>query len=172
MQIRSMSYNLVPPDITKNDLAANLLSLCEEAQEKSGIEFRFTVIDGTDTSFLKSDESLNLYRIVQESLTNILKHSQASEATVMLRNETENEKKGLYIFITDDGKGFEMNKNIMLATGQKHFGLSGMKRRAALIGAKIIINSAKGDGTQICVIKEDMEVNKTIENCMGGGTVK
>ncbi|MBO4385840.1 MAG: sensor histidine kinase [Treponema sp.] len=164
-QVRAMSYNLVPPDITQNDLAANLMSLCAECAEKSGIEFRFTLIDGTDTSFLTADEGLNLYRIVQEALTNILKHAEASEATVMLRNGSGSEEDGLYIFITDDGKGFEPKSNILLATGQKHFGLSGMERRAALIGAKITINSAKGDGTQISIMKK----NSAIHNVSRGG---
>lgn len=166
-QVRAMSYNLAPPDITQNDLAANLMSLCAESAEKSGIDFRFTLIDGTDTSFLTADEGLNLYRIVQEALTNILKHAEASEATVMLRNESSNEEKGLYIFITDDGKGFEPKKNILFATGQKHFGLSGMERRAALIGAKISISSAIGDGTQINIMKK----NDTIHKVRGGVNV-
>ncbi len=160
-QVRAMSYNLAPPDITQNDLAANLMSLCADAAEKSGIEFRFTLIDGTDTSFLTADEGLNLYRIVQEALTNILKHAEASEATVMVRNESGSEEKGLYIFITDDGKGFDPKKNIHFETGQKHFGLSGMERRAALIGAKININSAIGDGTQISIMKKNGTIHKT-----------
>ena len=160
-QVRAMSYNLAPPDITQNDLAANLMSLCSETAEKSGIEFRFTLIDGTDTSFLTADEGLNLYRIVQEALTNILKHAEASEATVMVRNESGSEEKGLYIFITDDGKGFDPKKNIHFETGQKHFGLSGMERRAALIGAKININSAIGDGTQISIMKKNGTIHKT-----------
>ena len=160
-QVRAMSYNLAPPDITQNDLAANLMSLCSETAEKSGIEFRFTLIDGTDTSFLTADEGLNLYRIVQEALTNILKHAEASEATVMVRNESGSEEKGLYIFITDDGKGFDPKKNIHFETGQKHFGLSGMERRAALIGAKISINSAIGDGTQISIMKKNGTIHKT-----------
>ena len=161
-QIRSMSYNLMPPDIIQNDLSSNIMELCAEASEKTGINFRFTVVEGTDTVFLTADENLNLYRIVQEAVTNILKHAEATEVSVMLRNETGSEEKGIYIFITDDGKGFEPKKNILFATGQKHFGLSGMERRAGLINAKISINSARGDGTQISIIKE----NRTIQNVL------
>ena len=152
-EVRSMSYNLAPPEITQNNLAANLMNLCAEATEKCGIEIRFTVLNGTDSSFLTADENLNLYRIVQEALNNILKHSQATEATVMLRGETENEERGLYIFISDDGKGFEVQNIFTLSTEQKHFGLLGMKRRTDLIGAKLIIDSEKDAGTQISIIK-------------------
>ena len=85
--VRSMSYNLAPPDVIRNDIAANVMNLAQNFKEVSGIEIRYTVPEKLDTSFLSEEDNLNLYRIVQESLVNIRKHAEASEVTVLLRNE-------------------------------------------------------------------------------------
>lgn len=155
-EVRMMSYNLAPPQITKKDFSASIVNLCSEFAEKSGIDFRVSVIEGTDASFLSGDEILNLYRIVQEALTNTIKHANAGEVVVLIRNETGMEEKGLYIFVSDDGIGFDMEKR--KNDGLKHFGLDGMKKRSQLIGAKFLVNSAKGEGTQISIFKPE---NKT-----------
>ncbi len=151
LQVRSMSYNLAPPDITKNDFSTLIVNLCNEFKEKGGPDFRISILDGTESDFLNEDERLNLYRIVQESFTNVLKHAQASEVVVMIRNENENEEKGLYVFISDDGKGFEREK----VDSKNHFGLKGMEKRADLIGAKLAVHSSLGDGTQISIFKSN-----------------
>lgn len=160
-EIRSISYNLAPPDLIKNNLINNILNLCSEFSAKSGIEFRFTVLDGTNTSFLTADESLNLYRIVQESLNNIFKHAHATEATVLLRNETGIEEKGLFIFVTDDGKGFDTSREDIFSS-KNHFGLTGMKKRTALIGAKLSIDSAVNEGTQVSIMINNSNKAKAI----------
>ena len=151
-EVRNISYNLAPPDITKNDLRANIMNLCRTFGDFSGIEIRLAIPDGLDTKFLTHEDNLNIYRIVQESLTNIEKHAEASEVTVLLRNQTSSEEKGLYVFITDDGVGFDSWRNY--ASGMRHFGLEGMKQRAALIGAKLEFNSMRGEGTQISLVKK------------------
>lgn len=187
LQVRSMSGNLTPPDITKNDLCVNVLNLCQminrqiqndnklalkdfrvkpendtthkqkndttcnsnNDKQVKNLEIRFVENGKADTSFLTEEENLNLFRIVQESLVNILRHADASEATVLIRNEVFDEKRGIYIFITDDGKGFDAEKPVPAG----HFGLAGMNERANLIGAKLKITSEKGEGTQILVEK-------------------
>ncbi len=154
IEVRSMSYNLAPPDITKNDLVANLVNLCQTFEERSGLDFRLTVTEGIDTYFLTQPENLNLYRIVQESLNNIIKHASASEVTVLIRNEIGSENRGIYIFITDDGKGFDVERRRKIAAETKHFGLFGMTERARAIGAKLEISSEEGVGTQVTIIKE------------------
>ena len=153
-QVRNMSYNLAPPDVIRNDIAANVMNLSQNFKEHSDIEFRLTMPEKIDTSFLTEEDNLNIYRIVQESLTNILKHSEASEVTVLLRNANEGEAEGLYIFISDDGKGFSVEQmDRARGTDGNHLGLIGMKERAEFIGAKIEIDSHPDEGTQITVIK-------------------
>jgi signal transduction histidine kinase len=152
--VRSMSYNLAPPDVIRNDIAANVMNLAQNFKELSDTEIRFTMPEKLDTSFLTEEENLNLYRIIQESLMNIRKHAQATEVTVLLRNANGDEAEGLYIFISDDGKGFDVSESDRSrGTDGKHLGLVGMKERADFIGAKLEIDSHPNEGTQISIIK-------------------
>ena len=153
--VRNMSYNLAPPDVIRNDLSANLLNLAQNFRDHSDVEFRLTIPDLLDSAFLTEEQNLNLYRIIQEALSNVIKHSNASEVTMLVRNENGDEPKGIYIFICDDGKGFDPLQVSTRKSDGKHFGLVGMKERAELIGARIEVDSHEGEGTQITVIAED-----------------
>ena len=160
-QVRLISYNLFPADIAKNDLRANLVNLCASMSQTCGIKFRLSMPDDTDTSFLDENDIFNLYRIAQESFANIIKHSKAEEAVILIRNASENEEPGLYIFISDDGCGFDCDAQLyggFAASGgiggSKHFGLVGMKKRCQLIGAEFSVSSTPGEGTQIGIVKK------------------
>lgn len=152
-KIRTLSYNLAPPDLTKADLVANLQSLCrafeQSASSENAVQMRFIMPSKPDIARLSEEESLNLYRIVQESLSNVQNHAHAHEVTVLLRPEASGEEEGIYIFVTDDGDGFDLEK----VPQHGHYGLSGMKRRASLIGASLTISSEPGEGTCVTVIK-------------------
>ncbi len=93
IEVRAMSYNLSPPDITRNDFLFCIKNLCGEFLDSSKIQIRLSILEDTDASFLTMEEIQNLYRIVQESLTNIVKHANAEEAVIMIRNEKGNEEK-------------------------------------------------------------------------------
>ncbi len=149
-EVRSLSYNLSPPDISKNDFLLCIKNLCSDYIETSRLSIRLSILDKTDASFLNENEILNLYRIIQESLINIVKHAHADEAVIMIRNENGEEEKGLYIFISDDGKGFDTEK----IDSRHHYGIEGMKTRARLIGSLFSIKSNIGEGTQICIFKK------------------
>ena len=152
--VRNMSYNLAPPDVIRNDLTANVLNLAQNFKEHSDIEFRLTMPDKLDSSFLSEEDNLNLYRIIQESLVNIRKHAEASEVTLLLRNANGDEAEGIYIFICDDGKGFDINDAAKSrGANGNHLGLVGMTERSEFIGAKLVIDSHPDEGTQITVIK-------------------
>ena len=152
--VRSMSYNLAPPDVIRNDIAANVMNLAQNFKELSDIEIRFTMPEKLDTSFLTEEENLNIYRIIQEALMNIRKHAQATEVTVLLRNANGDEAEGLYIFISDDGKGFNVEDySEGRGTDGSHFGLVGMKERSDFIGARLLIDSHPDEGTQISIVK-------------------
>lgn len=152
--VRSMSYNLAPPDVIRNDIGANIMNLAQVFKERSNTEIRFTVPEKLETAFLTEDDNLNLYRIVQESLLNIWKHANASESTILIRNATPDEPQGIYIFISDDGKGFDVTQTgLGRGVDGKHFGLIGMRERAEFIGAKLNIDSHPEEGTQVTIIK-------------------
>lgn len=152
-EIRLISYNLAPTDIVKNDFKESIINLCSYMTELSKIAIRVSIPDNTRFSFLTENDILNLYRIVQESINNALKHSDATEIVILIRNETEEENEGLYIFISDDGIGFdveqEKNSNV------NHFGLIGMKKRCQFINCEFKISSIKNAGTQIYIYKPE-----------------
>jgi signal transduction histidine kinase len=84
----------------------------------------------------------SLYRIGQEAVANAVRHAHASTLTIMLQYK----KDALRLLISDDGAGFTAQEN------QPGFGLLGMRKRAASIGAKLEIASAPGEGTQVSVL--------------------
>jgi signal transduction histidine kinase len=94
------------------------------------------------TAPLSAELSLAAYRIVQEALTNVVKHAQATQLSVQLSTKPQS----LYVQVMDNGKGFDPSKN---TTG---FGLRGMKERAITLGGTCQIWSAPGAGCRISVI--------------------
>ncbi|NEQ49775.1 MAG: sensor histidine kinase [Leptolyngbya sp. SIO3F4] len=94
------------------------------------------------TAPLSDELSLAAYRIVQEALTNVVKHSHASQLSVKLSTKPQS----LYVEVLDNGKGFDPSKN---TTG---FGLRGMKERAIALGGTCQIWSSPGAGCRISVI--------------------
>jgi signal transduction histidine kinase/ligand-binding sensor domain-containing protein len=82
-------------------------------------------------------------RIAQEALTNIVRHAAASSVTVQLRYDATS----LHLVITDNGKGFDPHFDALLQQG--HFGLQGMRERAAQISGQIALESSPGNGTTL-----------------------
>ena len=82
-----------------------------------------------------------LYRIVQESLTNISKHARATEIQIQLSTT----KEGVYLTIEDNGKGFDLNQN------RSGFGLQGIQERVAAVKGHFQLKTSPGDGCQIIV---------------------
>jgi signal transduction histidine kinase len=85
-----------------------------------------------------------IFRIVQETLNNILKHSKAQNIIADINYEPDNYK----LFISDDGTGFDM---LTLEAGKTGIGLKNMESRAALIGAAFSIKSAGNQGTTVAI---------------------
>ncbi len=156
-EIRSLCYNLSPPDLDNGDLVSAIKVLCSSIQKTADFELRLTILDGIKITF-DAEKSLNVFRIVQELLNNICKHACASEVTLLFRNNES--KDALRIFITDDGCGMEkslvenLNKpfgSVKTGDKQQHFGVRSVKERARLLGGTIVYNSLPGEGTEVSV---------------------
>ncbi len=93
---------------------------------------------------LASEAETTLYRIAQEALTNVAKHSHAENVDVILERRSDH----VLLIVEDDGVGFDPLDESMASQG---FGLLGMQERAALVGATIQIESAVGKGTTVLV---------------------
>lgn len=151
-QIRSMCYSLVPPELSGQSLSSALHSLCYNFKNKTGFEVSFFFKEEAsrllDSNFLSDLQKLSIYRIVQESLTNIQKHAGTCEVSVFARKDYKNERGGLYLYIEDDGRGFTP-ENLLTSDKSSHFGLKGMKMRAAQTGGTLSVFSEPGLGTRI-----------------------
>lgn len=139
-EVRTMAKTLSPYHLDKAGLTNTLRFMVKQVADSSDIAFR-TEIDEVD-GVLSKDDELNLYRIVQEALNNIIRHSKASEVSVIL----ERNRKNLQLWISDNGIGFPQGDNEIHTTG---VGISGMRERAQMSGGELSIQSAPGKGTRI-----------------------
>ena len=117
-----------------------LEALVMESRSKSGIDLHFEVI-GEDRPLPVRIEA-GVYRIAQEAITNIIRHSSAQHATIELVLTPDQ----LQLEIEDDGQGFELAQ-----VPKDRFGLTGMNERAKLLGGILCLESTPGCGTCICV---------------------
>lgn len=139
--VRRITRDLHPAQLEHGLLPA-LEVLATEFCRRSGIACRLT-LSGPDPE-LDATQSTSIFRIVQESLTNVARHAQASSVAVHIESTTG----CLNLKITDDGQGFDL---AALASDGQSFGLISMQERTAQLGAMLKINAAPGQGTTIAV---------------------
>jgi signal transduction histidine kinase len=115
----------------------------EEFEKRTGIQavFNDPVSEGLE---LDEGTKTGLFRILQESITNVTKHSEASKVHVDLVQE----KGGLCLRISDDGKGFEKQ----MLKEKRTLGILGMKERAEMMGGHCDVESSPGKGTTVTAI--------------------
>jgi len=116
--------------------------LVEEFQKRSGIRCTVSVAGGDIV--LGEDRSIVLFRILQESLTNIARHAKASRVEILFDHDAERVR----LDVQDDGIGFDMEA----ARSTKTFGLLGMRERAIMLRGEMSITSAPGRGTRVSVV--------------------
>ena len=147
--VRRLSHSLHPSILEHSDLAASLEMHCREFTDQQGIAARFTARDVPDD--IPRPVALALYRIAQESLRNVARHSGATAASVALAGEGGTR---LSLFVIDNGKGFDVGK----AKASPGLGLVSIEERARHIGASVTIDSMPDAGTrlgvQVPLIKE------------------
>jgi len=140
--LRSTLQTLRPPEINDFGLAASLLSLARNQERLAGGKLKILLkLDG-DLKVLPSIAASHIYRIVQEGLTNIGKHANASRASVALDFRPEpkastSDRRWLALTIEDDGSGAVDHEIGSEGDGQRGLGLIGMRERAAALGGQL-----------------------------------
>ncbi len=114
----------------------------EEFGLQTGIETQFSNQIAKDPE-LSSVAEVQLVCILQEALTNVRKHAEASCVAVEITEENQDNAKQVLLHIADNGVGFK------LAASKRSFGLQTMRERAESVGGKLFISSVKGKGTQV-----------------------
>jgi len=137
-EIRGVIGNLEPVALKQNGLSKSIKSLCDKLEKLSKIQFHCNITDAMPA--WNETEELNIYRIVQECITNIIKHSGATEADINML--TLNGSLFL-ISIIDNGRGFDM-QNV-----NSGFGLTTIRERSNMLNAKVVIDSEEGRGTKV-----------------------
>ena len=99
---------------------------------------------GIDNLF-SSDAQIILYRIFQEAFTNIGKHAQAANVSVVIRKE----ENSVSFLVEDDGKGFDMKQIEARHPTEKSLGLVAMDERARMLGGLLEISGQEGKGTRV-----------------------
>jgi signal transduction histidine kinase len=140
--LKDIVHNLIPMEIEQFGLVAAISSLVNDIQKTSGIKFNLI----TNFSKDQNDKKLEIfiYRIVQEALNNIIKHSKAKNAEISILCENDEIK----ISISDDGIGFDF-ENYKEHKANNKFGIMTIKQRAEILGGTIDYKSMPAKGTKI-----------------------
>ncbi len=137
--VQRISSELRPSMLDELGLGATLRWYVEQFQERSGIRCQAAI--AIDTVVMDNDHATAVYRILQEALTNISRHSYADEVTLRVLVEDG----CLTMAIRDNGRGIDHNEVDM----SRSFGLLGMQERAGALGGSLEIDSKPGEGTQL-----------------------
>jgi signal transduction histidine kinase len=142
-ETREISYNLRPFQLDRLGLTKAIESVVRTASDASGIVSSVEV-DNIDDAF-PEELRINFYRIVQESLSNIVKHAQATEVSILVKRTADE----VLLTIRDNGRGFTPGTKSGAERGG--FGLIGMAERARLLGGDLTVQAAAGSGAVVSV---------------------
>ncbi len=134
-RMRQLAQDLRPPALETLDLPAALENYCQDYGERSHLQIHF---ETEPIPPLGDTAAITLYRSMQEALTNVVRHAEASQAWVELALENES----ITLTIQDNGKGFS-------STGVKShgIGIQGLRERLTMAGGSLTIRSTPGRGT-------------------------
>ena len=142
--VRRLSRDLSPSVLQDLGLTSALRHLVNEFAKRHNLKANLNLPPDLDGLFAR-EAQINIYRIFQESLTNIGKYAQASSLTMAV-----SKKKGRILFkLSDNGQGFDVEKAMARESTRRGLGLAAMEERGRMLGGKLNINSQPGQGTEI-----------------------
>lgn len=144
-EIRTLSYLLHPPLLDENGLSEAIRWYIQGFTERSGLSIELSVSESF--ARLPDEMELALFRIVQECLTNIHRHSGCKKATIRILRDAENVR----LEIIDDGKGIAAEKLASIQTQRSGVGLTGIRERVRHLRGDMGIKSDT-QGTQVSVV--------------------
>ncbi len=144
-EIREITYNLRPYELDRLGLTEAVQAMLNRVSEVSTISFisHIDMIDGT----LSKDSEIYFFRIIQEGINNILKHSNATECRVTIQRNQD----VLEVTIQDNGKGFVRELQATKQSGSSGSGLNSMEERTRALHGELHIFSGTGKGTTLSV---------------------
>lgn len=140
-EVREIARNLRPYQLERLGLTSTIEQMIRHVKNSSDIEF-ITGIDNID-GLLSKDSEINLYRVVQECVNNVVKHSAATKAWLSIKRT----KGGAQITCQDNGQGFDP----AASSPHRGMGLEGMAERVRMLGGRYTLESALGKGATVRV---------------------
>jgi signal transduction histidine kinase len=141
--VRRLSRDLSPSILEDLGLTAALQWLVSNFIKRDAIKVSLEITDIDD--LFSQDRQIIIYRILQEALTNIGKHADAKNVSVV----TQKHDGRVSLCIKDDGKGFDVARDAMREPSERGLGLAIIDGRARMLGASLDLWSQEGKGTQI-----------------------
>lgn len=145
-QIREMSINLRPPMLDELGLVPTLKWYVKRYRLRTGIAAKLQVIG--DEKRLPTAVETAVYRVVQEALTNVVKHAEATRVALTLRLQPN----GVQVEIEDNGCGFEIETVLEKTVSGHGAGLLGIRERVALLGGDFDITAVPTQGTKLDIL--------------------
>ncbi|MBW2412022.1 MAG: PAS domain S-box protein, partial [Deltaproteobacteria bacterium] len=149
-EVRRIVKDLRPSILDDLGILATIAWFCREFQTVySNIQIE-TQIDITEND-IPLPLKTNIYRVLQEALNNVAKHSEADQVELSLGKKSDR----ISLAVMDNGRGFDLENTISLKPSQRGFGLASMRERAQLSGGRFDILSEIGKGTTIRVVWDE-----------------
>jgi signal transduction histidine kinase len=145
-EVREIAYNLGPYHLERLGFEKSIRDMATRLAKSSGVNIT-TKLDAVDGA-LSSETQMSLYRVAQEALNNMAKHSRATETRIELKRESL----GVRLTVTDNGCGFDpqtAKASEVPDVSRAGFGLNGMAERVRLLGGAFTIRSAPEQGTTV-----------------------
>lgn len=139
-EVRGIAANLRPQQLDRLGLTRALKTMIRGVSESSAIQF-VVEIDNID-NLLPKEFEINIYRVVQETLNNMLKHSAATMATVRVKHLPAE----IRLTVEDNGRGFEPSTTLVTEGITPSFGLAGIAERVKIMDGKLQVTAAPGRG--------------------------
>ena len=145
LEVREIAHNLRPYELDRLGLVAAIESMIERVSDSTSISLSADLerIEG----LLSLEAETSVYRIVQEGLNNVVKHSHATAARIEIKKDTRQ----LVISVHDNGKGIPSPAPAKNGNGIHGFGLAGIAERVRVLGGSFEIDSQPSSGTTINV---------------------
>jgi PAS domain S-box-containing protein len=140
-QVRSLALELRPTMLDTAGLDATLRWLASQHEQRTGIP---TEVMG-HLNEVPGEVAIAAFRVIQEALTNVLRHAQAQHIWIELSQSDG----AVELLVRDDGVGFDVPKTLGWAANRGHLGLLGMKERVQILGGHLEVDSKPGLGTRI-----------------------
>lgn len=143
-EVRTIAANLRPYQIDRLGITRAVGAMIRRLSESGSIHFTVELSD--INGLLTPEAEINLYRIVQECLNNIVRHSGANQAQIRLNPTSDG---FVELFVSDNGCGFDVPRPSEETTVNPGFGITGLFERARMMGGVTTIDSTRGQGTQV-----------------------